>query len=89
MSHRPTSAQRDRLRRIVARGRPACAICGDPIDYSLRTPHPDSFELDHKQPLSRGGKHTLDNVQAAHRRCNRAKSARPHAPIVRRSGSLD
>lgn len=89
MAARPTSAQRDRLRRQVARGRPACWICGEPIDYTLPSPHPDRFELDHKVPLSKGGTHTLDNAAASHRRCNRAKSDKPHAPIVRRSGSLD
>ena len=85
---RPTSAQRDRLRKVVARGHPACWICGEPIDYTIPTPHPDSYELDHKIPLNRGGEHTLTNAAASHRRCNRAKSDRPHAPIVRRSGSL-
>jgi 5-methylcytosine-specific restriction endonuclease McrA len=30
------SSQRDRDRAALARSRPACAICGQPIDYSLR-----------------------------------------------------
>lgn len=87
---RPTSTQREHLRQVIARSGAACGECGEPIDYTLPTPHPDSFELDHKVPLSQGGRHTLDNVRATHRRCNRAKSDKPFAAgIVRRSGALD
>jgi 5-methylcytosine-specific restriction endonuclease McrA len=53
------------------------------------TPHPMSFVVDHVIPLNRGGTDTIANKQAAHRRCNRAKSDRADGgPILRRSGSL-
>jgi len=40
-------------------------------------------------PLHHGGTDTLDNKQAAHRACNRAKGARlDGGPVIRRSGSL-
>lgn len=88
MTGRNTS-RRDRDRTILARHHPACAICGQPIDYRLKSPHPDSFEADHIVPLALGGTDTLDNKQPAHRRCNSAKRARLSAPIIRRSGSLN
>lgn len=35
---------------------------------------PEDATLDHNLPTSRGGKHTLDNIQILHRDVNRAKS---------------
>ena len=54
-----------------------CAICGEPIDYSLPYPpyNPRRMELDHVVPLSAGGVHKWSNVQPAHAECNRGKSA--------------
>lgn len=85
---RPTAAARDRLRRRLARSQPNCHICGHPIDYTLKHPHPQSYQLDHLVPLNRGGAHTIENAAASHAACNRAKSDKAHAPIVRRSRSL-
>lgn len=52
-----------------------CGICGQPLDKSKRYPHPMSTVVDHIIPLDKGGHPTsLDNLQAAHRSCNRAKS---------------
>ena len=82
------SAQRERMRRQIARSKPACHICGQPIDYTLPHLDPKSFVIDHVVPLAKGGTDTIDNVKAAHRDCNSAKRARLVAPIVRRSRSL-
>ena len=65
---------RDRHRAQIAREEPPCAICRQPIDYSLPHLDPSSFVVDHIIPLNRGGSDTLDNKQAAHRDCNRSKS---------------
>ena len=86
---RRSSATRDRLRREVARAKPACHLCGEAIDYTLPYWHPRSFVIDHVVPLIRGGADALSNVKAAHRDCNSKKRARLIAPIVRRSGALD
>ena len=86
--HARSSAQRDKDRRIIARGEPACYICGKPIDYSLTWPDAMCFVVDHKEPLSRGGADDLSNKGPAHKVCNDKKRARQYAPIVRRSGSL-
>lgn len=80
---------RDLHRRIIARTRPGCHICGKPINYQLPHLDPGEYVVDHLTPLARGGTDTLDNKAAAHRSCNAAKGTRNHAPIVRRSGSLN
>lgn len=85
---RRSTTIRDRHRAQIARGKPNCGICGEPIDYTLKYPHPDAYVVDHVIPLAHGGPDTRANKQAAHNRCNSTKRARLVAPIVRRSGSL-
>lgn len=72
---------RDRHRKAIARDHPPCGICGNDIDYTI-TDHldPAAYVVDHIVPLNKGGTDTLDNKQAAHRACNRAKS--DHLPGV-------
>lgn len=83
------TAIRDRHRQTIAKGQPPCALCGDVIDYTLPYLDPGEFVVDHITPRNRGGADTLANKQAAHRRCNRAKSDRVDGgPVLRRSGSL-
>lgn len=82
------TAQRDRDRERIRRTKAACGICGGAIDYTLPYLDPGEFTVDHKTALANGGADTLANKQAAHRACNRAKSNKDHAPIVRRSRSL-
>ena len=67
---------RDRHRRVIARMKPPCGICGEPIDYSLHYLDPMAYTVDHIIPLAKGGSDELDNKQAAHRDCNRGKSDR-------------
>ncbi|MFC2625064.1 HNH endonuclease [Propionibacterium acidifaciens] len=74
MVTRGNTALRDRHRRIIARDRPPCAICGQPIDYDLPCWNDMSFVVDHILPLAAGGPDTIDNKQPAHRVCNRQKS---------------
>lgn len=50
-----------------------CGICWLPVDRAADTFHPNSATVDHVVPLSRGGQHTLANVQCAHLRCNSMK----------------
>lgn len=88
-NRRRNSAQGDRDRRTIARNKPNCAICGRPIDYTLKWPDPMCFVVDHIHPLTKGGPDTLANKQPAHATCNSTKRARIVAPIIRRSGSLN
>ena len=53
-----------------------CAICGKPVDKSLKFPHPMSASVDHIIPWDKGGDCSLDNLQLAHFCCNRRKSDR-------------
>ena len=49
---------------LRSRGDP-CALCGKPIDYSLPSGHPMSFEVDEIVPVSKGGSpYERSNVQA-------------------------
>lgn len=74
-----------------------CALCGQPIDYSLPAGHPLSFEVDEIHPVSRWREFGYasataaaldrDNVQPAHRICNERagakwRKAKVTAPIV-------
>lgn len=67
---------RDRHRKIIREGEPPCGICGLDIDYSLPHLDPGEYVVDHIVPLNKGGLDVLENKQAAHRACNRAKSDR-------------
>lgn len=52
-----------------------CGICGRPVDFELKYPHPLSACIDHIIPIARGGHPSdLDNLQLAHWTCNRQKA---------------
>ena len=68
-------ARRREIRARVLAAYDTCAICGKPVDKSLRTPNPWSAEVDEIIPVSRGGSPTdWHNVQLTHRCCNQMKS---------------
>ena len=51
-----------------------CQICFKPIVKNLPPADWQSATLDHIIPISAGGLHTMDNLQAAHKICNLKKS---------------
>ncbi|MDD6742218.1 MAG: HNH endonuclease signature motif containing protein [Roseburia porci] len=52
-----------------------CGICGKPVDFSLKYPHPLSPCIDHIIPIAKGGHPSdIENLQLAHWTCNRQKS---------------
>lgn len=53
---------------IALRTSGCCGICGGQVDKR--------FDYDHIYPLAKGGAHSTENLQLAHPRCNRIKSAR-------------
>ena len=61
------------LYQILVRDAYICGICGNLIDISLPVNHRMSATIDHIMPLSKGGAHCWNNVQAAHLSCNAAK----------------
>jgi 5-methylcytosine-specific restriction endonuclease McrA len=57
-------------RDVYERDQWTCGLCREPVDPLLPWPDPMSASVDHIVPLSRGGEHSLDNVQSAHLSCN-------------------
>lgn len=58
---------------VAARDGWDCGICGLPTNPELEVPADLAPTTDHTIPLSRGGDHSIDNVQVAHFICNSAK----------------
>ena len=50
-------------------------ICGKPVEFKLKYPHPLAPCIDHIIPISKGGHPSdIENMQLAHWTCNRQKS---------------
>lgn len=65
----------EKNREIILKTQTVCGICGKPVDFSYKYPHPLSPTVDHIIPISKGGHPSdLSNLQLAHRCCNRQKS---------------
>lgn len=65
----------ENARRKILATQTVCGICGKPVDFSYRNPHPLAPTVDHIIPVSKGGHPSdLSNLQLAHRCCNREKS---------------
>lgn len=62
---------------VFARDGWVCGICGASVDKGLKHPDPMSVSLDHIVPVSKGGAHSMANVQCAHLFCNTSKGNRP------------
>ena len=66
--------QYDRNRKIIFATQTICALCGKPVDFSIKYPNPMCPTVDHIIPISMGGHPSdLDNMQLAHFKCNRKK----------------
>lgn len=65
----------EKARARILKTEGVCGICGKPVDFSYKYPHPLSPTVDHIIPVSKGGHPSdMDNLQLAHRCCNREKS---------------
>lgn len=60
---------------IWNRDQGTCHICGLAAD-------PDDWHLEHKVPLSRGGRHSADNVAVAHPTCNLKKGTKLPSEMI-------
>jgi 5-methylcytosine-specific restriction endonuclease McrA len=76
----------EKARQVILKTQTHCGICGKPVDFSYKYPHPLSPTVDHIIPINKGGHPTdISNLQLAHRCCNREKSDKliPSAPAER------
>lgn len=71
------TTRRDRHRKLVARGRPPCHLCGLDIDFAASHLEPHAFTIHHVIPIAKGGPDQMylddgtPQIVAAHRKCNR------------------
>lgn len=65
----------ERAKKKIYATQDTCGICGKPVDFGLKYPHPLSACVDHIIPVAKGGHPSdMDNLQLAHWTCNRQKS---------------
>lgn len=65
----------EKNKKIILMTQNVCAICGKPVDKSIKAPNPMSPVIDHIIPVSKGGHPSaMENLQLAHWTCNRQKS---------------
>lgn len=70
------------LKRLYKRDKGICYLCGEPCDYNDKIITDEGHyivgetypSIDHVIPISKGGKHSWNNVKLAHHRCNTLKS---------------
>jgi 5-methylcytosine-specific restriction endonuclease McrA len=55
---------------VLRRSGGKCGICAGSLSGD------EAIEFDHKIPMSRGGPHVAENIQATHRWCNASKGAK-------------
>ena len=66
-----------KAKKIIFASQSVCAICGRPVNFSLKFPDPWSATVDHIIPIAKGGDPaSLENLQLAHLQCNRMKATR-------------
>lgn len=65
----------DKNKKRIYATQSVCALCGRPVDFSLKFPDPMSPTVDHIIPIAKGGHPSdIENLQLAHLACNRKKA---------------
>lgn len=86
-THRPAF---ERAKKRIYATQTVCGICGKPVDFSYKYPHPLSACVDHIIPIAKGGHPSdMDNLQLAHWTCNRQKSDKLFSkPSIDKEGGI-
>lgn len=58
------------ITRLIARDGDRCAICAGRLDRYESTGSAEAVTVDHKIPISHGGRSDMGNLRLAHRKCN-------------------
>jgi 5-methylcytosine-specific restriction endonuclease McrA len=68
---------RDHYRNHAQSQHEQCWLCGEPINYQLKFPHPRSWSLDHLIPITDNPRLILEpnNFRSAHLDCNRHRGS--------------
>lgn len=83
--HRKTYEE---AKKIIFATETVCYLCGKPVDFSLKPPHPLSASIDHVVPIDKGGSpDDIDNLRLAHRCCNRQKGIKLLKEKERKNGA--
>ena len=65
----------ENARKKILKTQTICGMCGRAVDFAYKYHHPLSPTVDHIIPVAKGGHPSdIDNLQLAHRCCNREKS---------------
>lgn len=69
----------DKNKKRILATQKVCGICGKPVDFTLKYPHPMSATIDHIIPVNgpggmKGHPSDISNLQLSHMTCNRQKS---------------
>ncbi len=83
----------ERNRKTILATQEVCALCGKPVDKSLRFPNPLSPSVDHIIPIAKGGHPAaLENLQLTHLKCNQTKATKlvyeRNASLVKQAETL-
>ena len=82
-------AQFDKNKKRIYATQTICGICGQPVDFALKYPHPLSPCIDHIVPIAKGGHPSdIDNLQLAHWCCNREKSDKLFSTGIRKKEAV-
>jgi 5-methylcytosine-specific restriction endonuclease McrA len=69
------SYQMVKAKQYIMKTQNVCGLCGQEVNFEIKAPDPMSATVDHIIPLAKGGHPTdYNNLQLAHRTCNRKKS---------------